>query len=368
MVCKVASAVQTKSLPERRYNMDRVYLDTVTLRFEFPKHSLQRKHSSRWSLTTETYGGQKVVSHYLKEDHFTLRVFDCFVNGKSILSATFSVPKVLNGNNYCYADIAELGGLYTRLDCVIQKNLTAPKMINIMKGQVSRADLFYMHPIEPELREVYHNAYACMKYRAFTKIGYISTNYLTSKPFQYHKGNPASVVYRCYDKDIEAFQRNYPGSVHEDFENAQEVEYTPPGYRRFEAQFLRPKLKRMLKKNSVTLADISDPQFQVKGLDSFFLATKMYDRMLPVKELHHQIQSIFPREKTRRNATDITHDIRNGMKPKKTVAQQRYVTDALHANGIHYISTPNEYNGKQVPPLAMLSREDLYTGADIPLL
>jgi hypothetical protein len=294
--------------------------------------------------TTEKKGNTSVTCWLQQDGNITLRYYQSFY-GVDRLFITCSVPKVLRGHNYWYIDTDEVPAFVTKVEAVLRKHIQSPANIDLMAFQLSRADVFYMHAVPPELKELYLDSFGKMDAGRFEKFRIKNTRYLSCTPFPADKNRSGSkarsqsVGFKMYDKDKEVFDRYYPQGVDEDFISNSSIECCPANYIRLEVAMRRSKLRREFG-NSVTVGDFMyNLPKQAELLDCYFKQFGMYDRVLSIPNFHKAAAEMSKTDKMYRNLLETARLIRKDRNPAVSDESLRYMCKLLRANGVSIITT-----------------------------
>lgn len=312
-------------------------IDTVSL-YTQPTANLIFTNASQWR-------------YFKKSD-----IMDChyFIRYKSVtvryypyrnqLWVTFSIPKLLQGNNVFPVDMDNLDRiLFDRIDGILSEIIVYPFLPSVCDWQVSRADLFFLHHIQPGKRTWYMDAYSHL-----TLGSYVPYRYQTDGTFYLNstlkKHRAAGTVIRVYAKLKEIQDTSdMPKGVNDDFEFYLEICEKLNDYIRFEFQFRRQVLKYYLHQKSVTLADVMQEQFQVDRINKMVLRLGLNLRIISRKHMQEQLNLIFPKAPTRQRAKQYIRLV-NGrgtytktIKSTFTESQIRYIRKRLYDNGLHCV-------------------------------
>ncbi len=322
-----------------------IYIDTISIYHDYPKRSIKLNPNIHWGIKNEQKGNHSVTCHWAHDNNITIRIYDC-IFGVARIFITCSIPKVVHNHNYWYIDSSDIPVFISKVESTLQAYILSPQNISILSFQLSRADLFYMHNVPPELKEVYLNAFGKMGNGHYKQFNYINTRYISCKLFCNDKDKDdgkarlSAVVVRIYDKDLEVFNRYYPEAVHEDFIYRQHAEYIPSNYIRLEVSMLRQKLTNRLGVNFATLGDLLlNPTLQAEILDNYFQTLGLYNRVLSAPNFRNEVATIAKTPKTYHNIINTARLKRNDRNPNISPDALRYINDMLSDNGLSIITT-----------------------------
>ncbi len=256
---------------------------------------------------------------------------------------TFSVPKLLRGNNLFpitgqNIDMQLYGAVNRVLAEIFDMN-TMPTC-DISSWEVSRADLFFLHKIEPRLRKWYLRAYERLTLGAYTPYKYMNTYYLNST-LKKHKG--AGTVVRIYPK-LQEMQDTMPVDVRKDFEEYMMLNDELQDYIRFEFQFRRQTLRYFFnRRSSVTVADVMQEQFQKERINRMIVRLGLNKKIISRKNMQQQIDKIFIKQPTRQRVRRYITLVNARGTYQQTIKQQfaegqiKYIKQKLNEHDLHTV-------------------------------
>lgn len=336
--------------------MENIFLDTIIAYKEYPIHSITLKHNTPWNKKKETVGTYTIPCSWVYDRNITIRCYH--YSDKTRLFIIFSIPKLLRGDNYWYITMNDVDRLVSMVEATVQEHIQFRTSLSLLDFQLSRADLFFMLSVPPELKDLYLDTFDKMGSERYKSFSIGNTRYRAYKIFPEVNTNtktmrPPSTVFRLYDKDKEVFDRLYPNAVHDDFLRHGGVEYTPPNYLRLELAMLRPTLTRKIDKNVTVRTLLLNPLLQSEILDDYFQTFRLYDRILSAKSFRDAAAEIFE-NKTYQNVIETARLLRKDRNPNITPNELKYVKQKLRRNGISLITT-SKHN------LTPIDRNDLFS-------
>ena len=319
----------------------RYYNDTITLYKEF---SIRNKHQV--ILTTTEW---KHFSHKDKsEEHYFIHHKDITCRyyphryGKAQFWITFSIPKIINGSNLFPVDLSSPDILFDKTNSILSEIVTFSTPTDIATWEVSRTDLFLLHPIPPEQRESYLTAYSRLSLGSYVPYNHENTFYLNSI-LKKHKA--AGTVVRIYPKLQEILDKEAPKAVEDDFERYMILQDELVDIIRIEFQFRRRTLRYFFKnRKTVTFADVMNNDFQKERINRMIQRLGMNLRIVSRKTMLQILPSIFKRKATLQRAEDyitLINKDRNvypkTVKAHFTANHVSYIRRKLKEYGLHSI-------------------------------
>jgi hypothetical protein len=266
---------------------------------------------------------------------------------------------MIHGHNYWYADTSDISAFLSSVNASLQTHILAPTHIDPLSFQLSRSDLFYMHEVPQELKQLVLDALLKMGTGRFNPSRFKNTRYLSCKLI-FDKGDDgkprlSSVVFRFYDKDLEVYNRHHPEAVGEDFGHHRYTEYVPPNYIRLEVSMTRDALVNRLggksrQTDNTTLGGLLlHPSKQAELLDSHLHSKGFYDKVLSAPSFREEVDAIAKTDKVRHNAVDTARLLRDGRNPRISPDALRRVKELLQANGLSLVTMGEK--GCDLPPI-----------------
>jgi hypothetical protein len=353
--------------------MDNSYLDTVAAYHDYPKGCIQLSSDTYWNKTVEKMGHTEVKSYWTRDNGVTVRAYNnIFGTGRVFMST--SIPKLVHGNNYWYADLSDIPVVVNTLERTLSKHIQTPAAIDPLSFQLSRVDTFYMHEIPPELKPYVMDALQKVGATGrFNPSRIKNTRYISVKLIGDvdNDGNfrPSSVVVRVYDKCLEVYNRYYTEDADRDFHHHRYTEWIPPNYVRVELSLRRDAIVNKLgDRNQPRHTDpgttlgalLLNPQRQAELLDNHFRRMGFYERVYSAPTFRDEAEAITrpPRKtKTYDNIIEAARLYRNDKNP----GISRDAHELLRDNGISLVTTGE--NGHDLPPIdreALLARNAVY--------
>jgi hypothetical protein len=260
---------------------------------------------------------------------------------------TFSIPKLLSGNNlYPITGNNIDSSFYTHVNDILSEifDINTLPFYNLSVWQVSRLDLFMLHRIEPKLRKWYLDAYENLSLGAYTPYKYKNTYYLNST-LKKHKG--AGTVVRIYPKLQEIYEtssEHIPIDVEEDYEYYMMLNDELHDYIRLEFQFRRQTLRYFFNNiKSVTVADVMQEQFQVERINKMIVRLGLHRKIISRQNMNKQLDKLFVKKPTRYRAgryitlVNTRGTYSNTIKQYFTEGQIKYIREKLHDCGLHTV-------------------------------
>lgn len=257
---------------------------------------------------------------------------------------TFSIGKLLRGTNLFPLDVPDIDTvLYEKVSDILMDVLSlSPTDSDISGWEVSRADFFILHPIEPGQRKWYLTAYKRLSLGAYVPYEYLNTFYLNST-LKRHRA--AGTVVRVYDKPQEIFDTsNLPPAVEKDFESYMVLCDELCDFIRIEFQFRRRVLRYFFNHaKSVTVADIMQEDFQKARINRMIERLGLHRPIISRQHMRDAIKLIFSKKPTRQKAAKYISLINSrGTYPKTikanfTEGEIRYICKRLHDYNLHTI-------------------------------
>lgn len=320
------------------------YIDTMTAYVEVSTTPVLDNNHAQW----------KFIKQKNKSDnHFFVRYrkVSCryFPNryGKGQIWLTFSIPKLLKGNNLYPVTGNNIDNtLYMIVKDILAEifDINTIPTYNLAVWQVSRLDLFILHRIEPRLRKWYLKAYENLSLGAYVPYKCKNTYYLNST-LKKHKG--AGTVVRIYPKLQEMYETSseeIPKDVNEDFEYYMMLNDELHDYIRLEFQFRRRTLRYFFHHaKSVTVADVMQEQFQVERINRMIVRLGLHRKIISRQNMKKQLDKLFIKQPTRqRVGRYITLVNTRGVYPQAikqhfTEGQIKYIRQKLHQHDLHTV-------------------------------
>ena len=260
---------------------------------------------------------------------------------------TFSIPKLLRGNNlYPVTGHNIDNALYTLVNDILSEifDISMLRPYDLSVWQVSRVDLFILHRIQPKLRKWYLEAYENLSLGAYVPYKYKNTFYLNSILKQ-HKG--AGTVVRIYPKLQEIFETSseqMPVDVNKDFEYYMMLNDELHDYIRLEFQFRRQMLRYFFHNaKSVTVADVIQEQFQVERINRMIVRLGLHRKIISRQNMKRQLNKLFIKKPTRQRAGQYITLVNTRGVYRQTIKQHfaegqiNYIRDKIHKNGLHTV-------------------------------
>ena len=335
----------SRFLVKGEYTM-RYYNDTITLYKEF---SIRNKHQVTLNTT-----GWKHFSHKDKsEEHFFIHHKDITCRyypdryGKTQFWITFSIPKIINGSNLFPVDLASSDLLFDKINNILTEIVTFSTPTDIATWEVSRTDLFLLHPIPPEQRESYLSAYSRLSLGSYVPYNHENTFYLNSI-LKKHKA--AGTVVRIYPKLQEIQDRETtPKAVEDDFERYMILQDELVDLIRIEFQFRRRTLRYFFKNSkTVIFTDIMNTDFQKERINRMIQRLNLNLNIINKKDLFQLLPAIFKRKETLQRAESyikLINKERNvypkTVKAHFTANQIGYIRKKLKEHNLHSIVSEN---------------------------
>jgi hypothetical protein len=358
-----------------------IYLDTVAAYTDYPKYAIQRNPNVHWNKTVKQMGNQTVTSHWVRDNDITLRVYDQLYGASRLFMST-SIAGLDPDNiyhNYWYGKLSNIPIIVDSMKQTIGKHILTPTAIDPLSFQLSRADLFFMHPVPPSLKPYVLDALGQMGGGQFKSSTFENTRYISCKLIfdTDNEGNRrvSSVVVRIYCKDREVFTRYYPEAVYEDFEHHRYTEYTHPHYIRIETSYTRDAIvyrlggkgnttPRQANPGTTLGALLLDPVLQTSLINQRFDMMGFYEQCHPTRRLTHRIEAVCKTDKVYRNALELIDALRKDKPPNLTPDEVRTVRELLQANLISLV--PSGIKGQSLPPVdrnVLLAQNAVYVEA-----
>ena len=324
------------------------YNDTITIYKEFPlkknNQSPVNFNSSGWK---HFYHKDKTYDHYfIHYNNITCRYYPERY-GTSQYWITFSIPNLLNGSNLFPVDLLSLDELFNKLNTILAEIVSFSTPTDVSTWQVSRADLFILHPIPPAQREMYLDAYRRISLGSYVPYQYENTFYLNSS-LKKHKA--AGTVVRVYPKLQEIQDRETaPKAVEDDFEKYMVLRDELVDFIRIEFQFRRRTLRYYFQgRKSVSFTDIMDVDFQKQKINRMIQRLGMNLNIINRKALLQSLPSIFKTKDTLQRAKDYVMMINKDrdvfpktIKAHFTANQITYIRKKLKEHNLHSIVSEN---------------------------
>lgn len=267
--------------------------------------------------------------------------------GKGQIWLTFSIPKLLTGNNLFPVTGSNIdNALYSLVNDILSEifDINTLPTYNLSVWQVSRLDLFILHRIEPRLRKWYLEAYEHLSLGAYIPYKHKNTFYLNSI-LKKHKG--AGTVVRIYPKLQEMYETMLdmtPADVDKDFEYYMMLNDELNDYIRLEFQFRRQTLRYFFHNaKSVTVADVMQEQFQVERINRMVVRLGLHRKIISRQNMKKQLDKIFIKKPTRQRAGQYITLVNTRSRYPQTIKQQfaegqiKYIRQKLHENGLHTV-------------------------------
>jgi len=286
--------------------------------------------------------------HFIRYKNITCRYYPNRY-GVGQIWVTFSIPKLLKGNNLYPITGKNIDMvLYNTVSRILAEilNPTTLPQGDISTWQVSRLDLFILHKIEPLLRKWYLRAYEKLALGAYVPYQYQNTFYLNSTLKKY-KG--AGTVVRIYPKLQEIHDRmspsnSVPKDVEKDFECYMMINDELRDYIRIEFQFRRQTLRYFFHHaKSVTVADVMQERFQIERINRMIERLGLHRNIISRQNMKKQLDIIFKKIPTRQRAGKYIMLINcRGVYPQ-TIKQQftegqiNYIRTILHKHNLHTV-------------------------------
>lgn len=269
---------------------------------------------------------------------------------------TFSVPKLLKGNNLypvTHSDIDVC--MYNKVNAILSEifDINTIPTYNVSVWEVSRMDLFILHKIKPTMRKWYLKAYEHLNLGAYVPYKYKNTFYLNSK-LKKHKG--AGSVVRIYpklkemqDKSIEELRKSIPLDVENDFEKYMILNDELVDYIRIEFQFRRQMIRYYHNRSkSVTVSDVMNQQFQENLINKMIMRLGLHRNIISRKNMKKVIDTSFARKSTKQNAEKYIRLVNGRGTYGSTITNNltegaiKYIRDILHRQNIHTVVSEYE--------------------------
>ena len=316
------------------------YNDTITLYKVLPTQTQLVMNTSDW---VHHIRREKAEDHYfIHYKDITCRFFpDRY--GTAQFWITFSIPKLMNGNNLLPVDLPNPSEIYTKTSDILDEIVTFPTHEDVSTWEVSRTDLFLLHAIPPEQRVWYLSAYSRLSLGSYVPYNHENTFYLNST-LKKHKA--AGTVVRIYPKLQEIQDKQpVPKDIEDDFERCMVLDDELVDIIRIEFQFRRRVLRYFFKGvKSVTFADVMNPDFQKKSINRMIQRLGLNLRIVSRKMMLQILPSIFKRKATLQRAEDyitLINKDRNvypkTVKAHFTANHVSYIRRRLKEYGLHSI-------------------------------
>lgn len=273
----------------------------------------------------------------------TIRYYPCRY-GVGQLWVTFSIGKLLKGSNLFPLDMPDIDkALYEKVSNILMDILNlSPADADISKWEVSRADFFILHPIEPGQRQWYLTAYKRLSLGSYVPYEYQNTFYLNST-LKAHKA--AGTVVRVYPKLQEIHDTSsMPPAVEKDFETYMVLCDRLCDFIRLEFQFRRRVLRYFFDHaKSVTVADIMQEDFQKARINRMIERLGLHRPIISRQHMRDEINKIFIKQPTRQRAAQYIAMVNGrGVYPKTirrhfTEGEVRYIRKRLHDHNLHTV-------------------------------
>lgn len=320
------------------------YIDTMVAYVEVTTTPVLNNNHVQWKYSKWK---NKVDNHFfVRYRKVTCRYYPNRY-GTGQIWLTFSIPKLLRGNNlYPVTGHNIDNALCTLVNDILSEifDITTLPPYDLSVWQVSRLDLFILHRIQPKLRKWYLKAYENLSLGAYVPCKYKNTFYLNSM-LKKHKG--AGTVVRIYPKLQEIHETSaeqIPVDVNKDFEYYMMLNDELHDYIRLEFQFRRQTLRYFFHNaKSVTVADVMQEQFQVERINRMIVRLGLHRKIISRQNMKIQLDKIFIKKPTRQRAGQyITLVNTRGVYPQ-TIKQHfakgqiKYIRDKLHGCGLHTV-------------------------------
>lgn len=322
------------------------FIDTMTAYIELTTPPRLINSISQWKYFSKT---DKTKEHYFNRySGITCRYYP-YRYGVQQLWLTFSIPKLLKGNNLYPLNMTDLDKILyhkiiKRLSDIMDIG-TASYGGNIAYWQSSRLDLFLLHKIEPKRRKWYLNAYEKLSIGSYVPYKYENTFYLNST---LEKQKAAGTVVRIYPKLQEIYDTTpheiIPLEVEKDFEEYRLVNDELVDYIRLEFQFRRPTLRYFFQKStSVTVADVMQEQFQIERINRMIERLGLHRNIISRRHMKNELDKMFIKQPTKQRAEQYISLVNNRGTTKNMIVQQltggqiNYIRQKIHQQNLHTV-------------------------------
>ncbi len=325
------------------------YIDTLTSYIETNTTPIIDNTNVQWKFIKCS---KKEDNHFfINHKNLTCRYYPNRY-GISQIWLTFSIPKLLKGNNlYPLSDTKIDICMYKKVNNILAEifHINTIPTYDISTWEVSRMDLFILHKIKPNMRKWYLKAYEHLALGSYIPYKYKNTFYLNST-LKKHKS--AGTVVRIYPKIQEIHDKNnkvlmrevIPRDVENDFEHYMIVNDELVDYIRVEFQFRRQILRYYFNRSkSVTVADVMKESFQVQLINKMIKRLGLHRNIISRNNMKLLINKVFVKQPTRQRASDYIRLV-NGrgiylstIKKRYTEGQIKYIRGILHKHNIHTV-------------------------------
>lgn len=296
----------------------------------------------------------------MMESHFFIRYggltccFYAYRRNYGELWVTLSIPKLLSNNNLFPLHMENLDTvLYERVNSILAEIISAPAC-DVAQWEVSRADLFLLHRIDPEQRQWYLGAYSRLTLGTYVPYQYENTFYLNSV-LKRHRA--AGTVIRIYPK-LQEMQDAEPKDLDREFERYMELCDRLHDFIRLEFQFRRRVLRYFFQNaKSVTLADVLKEDFQRERINRMVERLGLHHQIISREHMRERLGEIFTKAPTLQRAKLYIRLV-NGrgtypatIRGQLTAGQVAYIRKKLHEHDLHCIVAEGGHDLAPIPLL-----------------
>lgn len=332
----------------------RCYIDTLSAYREF-SGMISINNAKGWRFFKKTNNDD---SHFfINYGGITVRYYPSRY-GVGQVWITFSIGKLLRGSNLFPLDMPHVDTvLYEKVSDILMGVLNlSPADSDISGWEISRADFFILHPIEPRQRKWYLTAYGQLSLGSYVPCQCQNTVYLNSTLKQ-HKA--AGTVVRIYPKLQEIHDTSaMPSLVEKDFEAYMVLCDKLCDFVRIEFQFRRRVLRYFFNHaKSVTVADIMQEDFQKARINRMIERLGLHRQIISRERMREQLPLIFSKRPTLQRAKQYVRLV-NGrgvypatIKSQFTAGQITYIRKRLYEHDLHCIVAEGGHDLAPVPLL-----------------